>query len=180
MAVTRTPRSSWVQEGLRALASGGPDAVRVEPIARALGVTKGGFYWHFDDRVALLDEMLEAWERIGVDDVIARVDRDGGDARTKLRRLFTVSGGGSVKVDLAFREWARRDRKVARRMRRVDNRRMDYLRSLYSEFCSSEDDVESRAMLTYSLWIGSRFIGADHGTRSRSQVIEAIYAQLVR
>jgi AcrR family transcriptional regulator len=50
MALTRTPRSSWIDEGLRALASGRPDAVRIEPLARALGVTKGGFYWHFHDR----------------------------------------------------------------------------------------------------------------------------------
>ena len=55
--------AGWIDEGLRALAGGGPDAVRIEPLAQALGVTKGGFYWHFDDRRALLDEMLDAWER---------------------------------------------------------------------------------------------------------------------
>ena len=63
MAATRTPRSRWIDEGLRALAAGGPDAVRIEALAQALGVTKGGFYWHFDDRRALLEEMLDAWER---------------------------------------------------------------------------------------------------------------------
>ena len=45
-APTRTPRSSWIEEGLRALAAGGPDAVRIELLAQALGVTRGGFYWH--------------------------------------------------------------------------------------------------------------------------------------
>ena len=53
-AITRTPRSRWIEEGLRALAAGGPDAVRVEALAQALGVTKGGFYGHFADRNALL------------------------------------------------------------------------------------------------------------------------------
>jgi AcrR family transcriptional regulator len=162
------------------LASGGPDAVRVEPIARALGVTKGGFYWHFGDRVELVDEMLDAYERIGVDDVIARLEHGGGDARTKLRRLFSVSSGNGVKIDLAFREWARRDKKVARLMRRVDNRRMDYLRSLYAEFCASGDEVESRALLTYSLWIGSRFISADHGARTRADVMALIHQRLLK
>src|SRR4030081_4116826 len=88
MAVTRTPPGKWVDEGLRALAAGGPDAVRIEPLARALGVTKGGFYWHFDDRRALLEEMLDAWERVSIDDVIERVEGEGGDARAKLRRLL--------------------------------------------------------------------------------------------
>ena len=79
-APTRTPRDSWIQEGLKALAAGGPDAVRVEALAQALGVTKGGFYWHFDGRQALLDEMLDLWERELVDEVIARVESGAATA----------------------------------------------------------------------------------------------------
>src|SRR3954453_12483952 len=115
----RTPRSTWVDQGLRALAAGGPDAVRIEPLARTLGVTKGGFYWHFDDRRALLDEMLDSWERTAVDDVIDRVNESGGDDQAKLRRLFTIAGddpaGEILEIDLAVRDWARRDPKVAKR-----------------------------------------------------------------
>src|SRR6188508_232394 len=101
-APTRTPRTSWIEEGLRALGVGGPDAVRVEALAQALGVTKGGFYWHFGDRSALLDEMLDTWERIVVEDVIARVEGEGGDARARLRRLFAiaVSIDDMVKIEL--------------------------------------------------------------------------------
>src|SRR5688500_12867936 len=115
MALARTPRSAWIQEGLRVLAAGGPDAVRIEALARALGVTKGGFYWHFDDRQALLDEMLDTWERMGIDEVIERVEGEGGDARAKLRRLFTMASSSDklLRVDLALRDWARRDRTVA-------------------------------------------------------------------
>jgi AcrR family transcriptional regulator len=54
MARARTPRSHWIGAGLDALATGGPEAMRVEALAQALGVTKGSFYWHFDDRGALL------------------------------------------------------------------------------------------------------------------------------
>src|SRR5689334_17232786 len=148
-APTRTPRTRWIEAGLGALASGGPDAVRIEPLAQALGVTKGGFYWHFDDRQALLDEMLDRWERMLVDQVIERVDGEGGGPRDKLRRLFGLASsiGGLLKVELAVRDWARRDRDVARRLRRVDNRRMDYMRSLFGAFCPNPDDVEARCLL---------------------------------
>src|SRR5260370_37324101 len=84
-AIARTPRSRWIEEGLRALAAGGPDAVRVEVLAQALGVTKGGFYGHFADRNALHDEMLDSWERMSIDEVLDRVERHGGDVRAKLR-----------------------------------------------------------------------------------------------
>jgi AcrR family transcriptional regulator len=176
MALTRTPRSSWIDEGLRALAAGGPDAVRIETLAQALGVTKGGFYWHFEDRPALLEEMLDAWERLVVDEVIDRVESEGGDARAKLRRLFALGSSsevrGLLRADLAVRDWSRRDKTVAERLRRVDNRRMDYMRSLFGAFCPDEDEVEVRCMLAFSLWIGSHFMAADHGARSRADVLK--------
>src|SRR3954471_24257417 len=136
MAITRTPRSSWIEEGLRALAAGGPDAVRIEPLARALGVTRGGFYWHFNDRGALLEEMLDTWEREGVDAVIERVEADaaGEDARAKLQRLFEIGSSSDeiLRMELAIRDGARRDRAVAARLRKVDNRRMSYMRAQFS------------------------------------------------
>jgi AcrR family transcriptional regulator len=180
MALTRTPRSSWIDEGLRALAAGGPDAVRIEPLAQSLGVTKGGFYWHFDDRRALLEEMLDAWEREGVDEVIERVEAEPGDARAKLRRLFALarSSGDVLKVDLAVRDWARREERVAERLRRIDNRRMDYMRALFGAICSDEDEVEARCMLAFSLWIGNHFVAADHGARSRADVLKLALGRL--
>ena len=173
MVFTRTPRSGWIDEGLRALAAGGPDAVRIESLARALGVSKGGFYLHFDDRQALLEELLDTWERVSIDEVIERVDGTGGDARARLRRLFGLasSSEGLLAIDLAVRDWSRRDPAVAERLRRADNRRMEYMRSLFAAFCPDEDDVEVRCMLAFSLYIGSHFVAADHGDRSRADVL---------
>lgn len=176
---TRTPRSKWIDEGLRTLAAGGPDAVRIEPLARALGVTRGGFYWHFEDRAALLEAMLDTWERATTDDVIERVESKGGDVGTKLRRAGALTfSDWLMPIDLAVRDWARREDAVAVRLRRVDNRRMDYLRSLFSAFCPDPDDVEARCMLAFSLLIGDHFIAADHGGRSRADVLELAARQL--
>jgi AcrR family transcriptional regulator len=156
------------------------DAVRVEKLAVALGVTKGGFYWRFDDRGALLEEMLDAWERVGVDAVIEAVEGDGGDARAKLRRLFEIASSNDdlIKIDLAIRDWARRDKKVARRLKRVDNRRMEYMRSLFGAFCRDDEEVEARCTLAFSLWIGNHFMAADHGARSRADVLELALQRL--
>src|SRR4051795_9994247 len=91
-AQARTPRSDWITAGLNALARGGPEAVRIEPLARELGATKGSFYWHFNDRAGLLEALLDSWERTVVDDVIAQIDAGGGDGRDRLRRLFALAG----------------------------------------------------------------------------------------
>ena len=172
-AITRTPRSRWIEEGLRALAAGGPGAVRVEALAQALGVTKGGFYGHFTDRGALLEEMLDSWERMSTDEVLERVERKGGDVRAKLRLAGALTFSSELlPIDLAIRDWARRDPAVAGRLRRVDNRRMDYLRLLFGAICRDQDEVEARSTLAFSLVIGHHFMAADHGPRSHADVLE--------
>jgi AcrR family transcriptional regulator len=179
MVVTRTPRERWVEAGLEALAAGGPDAVRVEPLAKALGVTKGGFYWHFEDRKALLDELLDAWEKLSVDTAIELTEEAGDDPRDRLRRLSAIADAQILDIDLAVRDWARRDDVVAARLRRIDNRRMDYMRALFASFCSDEDEAEARSLLAFSLWIGSHFIAADHGDRRREAVQERAFESLL-
>ena len=173
VAITRTPRHRWVEEGLRALAAGGPDAVRVEVLAQALGVTKGGFYGQFADRNALLEEMLDTWERMSTDDVLERVESRGGDVRAKIRLAGALTFSDELlPIDLAIRDWARRDQAVAERLRRVDNRRMEYLRLLFGAICSDQDEVEARSMLAFSLVIGHHFMAADHGARSHADVLD--------
>jgi AcrR family transcriptional regulator len=177
-APTRTPRSKWIEEGLRALAAGGPDAVRIEPLAQALGVTRGGFYWHFNDRSALHEEMLDTWERATTGEVIECLEREGGDASARLRRLLALTSSSVLLTDLAVRDWSRREPAVAERLRRIDNRRMDYLRSLFGAFCADADDVEARCMLFFSLLIGNHSIAADHHPRSRADVLELALRRL--
>jgi AcrR family transcriptional regulator len=176
---TRTSRSRWVEEGLRALAAGGPDAVRIEPLARTLGVTRGGFYWHFQDRQALLDAMLGTWERTTTVQVAERLDREGGDATAKLRRLLALTSPATVQTDLAIRDWARRDPAVARRLKRVDNRRMAYMRSLFGAFCPDAEDTEARCLLAFSLFVGQHFTAADHEGRRRKDVLAAAMRRLL-
>ncbi|WP_448612050.1 TetR/AcrR family transcriptional regulator [Geodermatophilus sp. URMC 60] len=171
--MTRTPRERWIEQGLQALAAGGPDAVRVEALAKELGVTKGGFYGSFADRDALLEAMLDTWERESTDDVLDRVEREGGDPRTKIHRagVLTFSDDRLLPIDLAVRDWARRDEAVAVRLRRVDNRRMALLREMIGTFCPDPDEVEARSLLAFCVAIGEHFLAADHGDRTRVEVL---------
>jgi AcrR family transcriptional regulator len=176
MAATRTPRERWVEAGLQALADGGPNAVRVEALAKQLGVTKGGFYGFFADREALLTAILDTWERESTDDVVERVEREGGDPRTRITRagLLTFSSDRLLPIDLAVRDWARHDPAVAERLRRVDNRRMALLREMIATFCPDPVEAEARSLLAFCLAIGEHFLVADHpgpAALTRAQVL---------
>src|SRR5258707_5262661 len=130
-AITRTPRRRWIEAGLRALAAGGPDAVRVEALAQALGVTKGGFYGHFADRDALLDEMLDTWERMSTDEVVERVEHKGGDIGARLRRAGALTLSSELlPIGLSNRHWCRRGQAGVQRPRSGDEPRMGVLSPL--------------------------------------------------
>ena len=72
-ATDRQSRKSWLEAALQALARGGIDRVRVESLAKDLGVTKGSFYWHFKDREQFFDEMLSFWAEQSTQTVITNV-----------------------------------------------------------------------------------------------------------
>ena len=104
----------------------------------------------------------------------------GGDPEAKLLRLSGLTSPGVVAVDLAVRDWARHDHAVAGLLRRIDNRRMEYLRSLFAALCPDADEVETRCLLYYSLLIGNHFIAADHGALSRQDVVKRAITRLGR
>lgn len=168
----RTPREAWTDIALTILAADGPDAVRVEVLAQRLGVTRGGFYRQFSGRGELVDAMLDTWEQRSIDDVRARVEAEGGDARRKVSKAGMLTFSPELlPLDLAVREWARRDAEVAERLRRVDNRRMDYLRELIATITGDAAEVEARAMLAFSLVIGDHLIAAEHPASTRATVL---------
>ncbi|MBU7598557.1 TetR/AcrR family transcriptional regulator [Streptomyces sp. P38-E01] len=171
MATARTPRQAWIDAGLRALAAGGPDAVRVESLARTLGVTKGGFYGYFADRNALLAEMLDDWERRSVPDVIAQAEREGDSALDRTKRAAELTFSDDLlPIDLAVRDWARRDSEVAERLRRVDNERIGYLRRSFADRYPDSVELEARCLLAFSAAIAGDLIAADHPGHTRQEI----------
>ena len=107
---------------------------------------------------------------------IVEVDAGGGDARSRQRRLFglAVGVGDLLDAELAIRDWARRDAHVAERVRRVDNRRMTYLRELFSELHDDPVDIEMRCFVVLAIYVGTHHIAADHGRRTRSAVMKDV------
>ena len=175
----KTSRERWIEEGLRMLAEGGSDAVRIEPLARRLKVTRGGFYHYFANRAELLSEMLDGWERRVTREVLERVEGEGGDPRTRASRAGALTFDQELlPVELAVRDWARREPAVAARVRRVDNARMDYLREQFRTICESDDELEARCTLAFGFAIGNHFMTPDHGNRSPGEILRGVLAVL--
>ena len=152
----RLDQDAWARAALVALGRGGTAAVAVEALARELGVTKGSFYWHFGSRDELIDAALGLWEREHTVDVIAEVDAGSGerDPAARLRRLFEAIVGHAavdhVELLLALSD----DERVAPALRRVTERRIDYVAGVYSELGFDAEAARDRAVLAYAAYLG--------------------------
>src|ERR1700683_1133784 len=126
-------RDDWVRVAFGALAHGGIAAVRVEPLAARLGVTKGSFYWHFADRAALFAALLASWEEQATLAIIAAVEAAGGTAAARLFEIFRLAFTVDGRLERRLRAWAEEDATAEEVVARVDRRRLDYLEALFSE-----------------------------------------------
>ncbi len=157
-----------MKAAVRAIGGGGVDAVAVEPLAKKLGVTKGSFYWHFKNRGALLEAVLERWEEECTEEVIAAAEGIS-DPRERLVRVFDEAtsdeplGGGhasesGIFFTRAFEQAisdAADDPGVGPVLRRVSERRVDYLRDCYRTLGFSPDEASHRALLVYAAYVGT-------------------------
>lgn len=155
---------AWIRAGLHALAEGGVEAVRVEVLARQLGVTKGSFYWHFTDRRAFLSAMVLHWESASTADVISEVERGGGTAEARLRRLIALCfrGGEIDRIESALRRWGSTDEVVRPILARIDETRLRYVTGLLTEHGLPLATARTRSRLLYLTMLGE-FTWTSHG-----------------
>ncbi|MET8875538.1 TetR/AcrR family transcriptional regulator [Nocardia sp. NPDC004604] len=157
-AKTSAPRrlsaDDWAQAALDALAAGGLAAVAVEPIAKRLGTTKGSFYWHFKDRAALIDAALARWEQRSTDDVIAEIGVET-DPAERLHRLFAhvIDYAATGRIELALLASADQAA-VAATLRRVADRRIEYIAELLRELGLTAAQARTRAVVAVSIYHG--------------------------
>jgi AcrR family transcriptional regulator len=158
----------WVEAGFALLAQQGIEAVRVEALARTLGVTKGSFYWHFRDRDALLAALLTHWQSIATQAVIDRLDALGGTAAARVNALVqtTRHGQRAARIEHAIRAWAALDKQARAALQVVDARREEYVRNLLVEHGLSSVRAAQRARILYLALIGEFAFIAHGGSAS--------------
>lgn len=152
--ISNLKRQDWIEQGLKTLAEGGVETVRVEPLAKRMGVTKGSFYWHFKNREDLLEAILQEWVKLQTNSIIERVEEMGGDAMSKLLYLFELAVQDDGQVENAIRAWATNDSKIVPVLAQVDQRRLNYTKDLFSQAGFAPFEAIVRARMAYYALVG--------------------------
>jgi AcrR family transcriptional regulator len=143
----------WIDAGLKALAKSGHAALKAEPLAKALGVSRGSFYWHFADIGAFHAAILKTWREVAAEAIIANVEAvsDGKDALpVLLRRVFSEK----LVLERAVRNWAAFDAAVKSAVQAIDRRRLDYVEGLIRARGLAPEKAQARAQILYWAFLG--------------------------
>jgi len=179
-ARTRLQPGDWVAAGFRALASSGPQAVGVESLARALGATKGSFYWHFTDLAALEAAMLRTWEQLATTDITASVRGSGLSARDQIFLLVekvSIKPGeefGGNAIEPAIREWGRAEPLARAALERVDRQRLADLREFLRATGVAPMAISQAAVLIYAAVIGLESLRLSAGVGMREPLLALV------
>jgi len=163
----RLSADDWIDAATAAMAERGVAGVAVEPLAERLGVTKGSFYWHFPNRDALLTATLERWAQEETEAAIAALDRIA-DPRERLEQLVVralTDDSTSDAADTAGSRFghafhlavsdAADDPIVQPILRRVSERRLDYLIDCFRALGLPRGEARHRALLAYAAYLGT-------------------------
>ncbi|UGY18654.1 TetR/AcrR family transcriptional regulator [Bradyrhizobium septentrionale] len=143
----------WLDQGLKTLARTGFTALKAEPLAKVMGVSRGSFYWHFADIAAYRSAILSHWREVAAEQVIAELETisKGDEALALLlRRAFSAR----LALERAVRSWATVDAEARAAVLEVDQRRIGYIETLLRQAGFPDDVARGRAQIFYWAFIG--------------------------
>ena len=161
----------WIKAGLKALAKSGFTALKVDPLAKAMGVSRGSFYWHFADLGAFHAAILKRWREIAAEEIIAEVEAEGCDpVKALLRRTF----GARLELERAVRNWAAFDAAAQGAVRAIDRRRLDYIEHLLRQTGLPADVAGARAQILYWAFLGFALSEQPSSEQRRQMILDEL------
>jgi AcrR family transcriptional regulator len=149
--------SDWIRIGFAQLAREGIESVRIEVLARELGVSKGSFYWHFRDRDELLMQMLEQWEKVEGELLSSEESAESDRPNAAARWANFVERSAEperIREEIAVRAWARRDERVALRVGAIERRKTQVIASVLAEIGFTKEAAESWSEMVLLVYLG--------------------------
>src|ERR1700752_98509 len=173
----------WIAAGLAEIARSGVEGVRVEVLAKNLGVTKGGFYRRFKDRAALLDGILGAWSAGRIPTIEKQTSLDGATARDRLTAVIRLyaerKNTAGMAVELAIPQRGRSGESPAAAVASVEAARLKNVAHLYRATGMSGEEADAQAFLFYCFIFGQSLLFLERGPRKRTQLIAKAAEKLV-
>jgi AcrR family transcriptional regulator len=137
-------REDWLDGGLELLAQSGPSAMTVSNLARELGVTRGSFYWHFDNVAKFQNAMFDVWQK----KMLSAATTEAKATTSPVKELLkSIAARDLPKYDQAIRAWGKSNPRAAKAIRRADEFRLARLTEIFNAQGISLETAQMRAQI---------------------------------
>jgi AcrR family transcriptional regulator len=160
----------WLDAGYERLISGGVEAVKILPLAKALGLSRTSFYWHFADRDALLAAIVDRWSAQNTGNLLARSAAPAQTICGAVFKLFDCWIDANLfdaKLDLAIRNWAQNDASLRVHVDAADGARISGISDMFQKFGYSETQARTRAHTMIFTQVGYYAMALDEDRSDR-------------
>ncbi|SRR5579871_3086485 len=165
--------NDWLDLGLKILAAQGFSALKAEPLAKAMGVSRGSFYWHFADIGAYHGAILKHWRKVAAEQVIAGLEA-APDREQPIKLLLRQAFSAQLALEKAVRSWATSDAAARSAVQAIDRRRLGYLVELLRRAGFSAEMAKARAQILYWAFVGYALSDKPLSTTQQQTVLEEL------
>ena len=166
----RLTREDWLEAAMAAIIAGGIDQVKVQVIARTLGVSRSSFYWFFKDRQDLLDQLLAHWRATHTAAIVERAERPAATPCRAVLHVFECwvrEEYFKPRLDIAVRDWARKSEQARRAVDQADTERVSALTRMFERHGYPEPEAFIRARVLYFMQIGYYSLSVEEPMETR-------------
>ncbi|MGO4689562.1 TetR/AcrR family transcriptional regulator [Glaciibacter sp. 2TAF33] len=148
-------KDRWIEEGLVVLREQGIGGLRVDRVARRLGLTKGSFHHHFsgvDDYHRSLLERYESDAVAVIETAVASLDHLSAERALMEAPSYAPVDPG---LEAAIRGWGSHDEAARATLGRIDAARLQALIRLWQGVVTDPTMARTAAMIPYLITIGA-------------------------
>lgn len=166
----RGTRELWLDAAYEALVEGGVEAVRVMPLAANLSVSRTSFYWHFEDRDALLNALIAHWREKNTGNLVSQTRVFAETICEAVLNLFDCWIDPELfdaRLEFAMRNWSQSSPELKEIFRETDSERIHAIRDMFARFGFDSDQSDIRASTIYLTQVGYMSIKAEEALAER-------------
>lgn len=154
---SRGSEAAWLDAAHHLLIESGVESVKIMSLANRLQLSRTSFYWHFSDREALLDALIERWEKQNTGNLVARTQLYADTISEAVLNLFDCWVDPELfdaRMDFAIRNWAHQSDQLKAILEKDDEQRISAIHAMFSRFGFSQAQADVRAHTVYYTQIG--------------------------
>lgn len=147
----------WLEAAFETLLESGIDAVKIQPLAKRLNLSRTSFYWFFKDREELLAALLERWRTKNTGNLINRSEANAQSVAEAMLNVFDCwldKGLFDSRFEFAIRSWALQSESILEEVHAADRLRIRALTNLFRRFGQPDTVADVRARTVYLVQIG--------------------------